>query len=332
MSDSAWPARVSVIVPARNAVGTLERAVASALEQGLPAGGLEVVVAVGPSDDGTEELASTLASQDPRVRAVDNPAGTTPAALNRAIAASTGEVVVRLDAHAVLPPGYVAVAVESLRETGAGNVGGRQVPTAVGGFAAAVAVAMGSFLGSGGATYRSGDRPGPVETVYLGVFRREALEQVGGFDERLLRNQDYELNHRLREAGWDVWFDPRLEVEYWPRDSVRSLASQYQDYGRFKRHVMRMHPSSVRLRQLAPLAMVGLIASSLVVGVVTGSWWPPALVVVGYVASLLVGALLAEPRRTFQVAGALAVMHWAWAIGFLRGPADSRRSALPRDG
>lgn len=280
----------------------------------------DIVIAVGPSTDDTRDVAGRLGAEDQRVRIVDNPGGSTPAALNRAIAASTGDVIVRLDAHAELPPDYVARAVETLRATGAGNVGGRQVPEADAGFAAAVAAAMRSPLGSGGAAYRTGTTAGPVETVYLGVFRREALDAVGGFDERLLRNQDYELNHRLRQAGWQVWFDPRLEVRYHPRSTVRALARQYLDYGRFKRLVMREHPSSVRPRQLAPLVLVLGLLGSFVVGAILGAWWVLGVAVAGYGALLLAGGLHADARRAPAVAVALATMHLSWGIGFLLGP------------
>lgn len=330
--DPGWPARVSVVVPARDAAATLGPAVASALAQDLDAA-LEVVIAVGPSSDDTAVLAQHLADSDPRVTVVDNPAGTTPTALNRAIGASTGDVIVRLDAHAELPDGYVRDAVDTLRTTGAGNVGGRQVPVAVGGFAAAVASAMASLLGSGGAAYRTGTRAGAVETVYLGVFRREALEEVGGFDERLHRNQDYELNHRLRHAGWQVWFDPRLAVAYHPRDSVRALARQYADYGRYKRRVMQSHPSSIRLRQLLPLLMVAVVVLSTVVGLAARAWWLPLVAGGGYALTVLAGGVLADRRRALAVALALATMHWSWAIGFLRGPGrPDPRGGLPRTG
>lgn len=314
---------MSVVVPARDAAGTLQACVASALSQELPAP-LEVVIAVGPSIDETAAIARRLEADD-RVRVVANVDGTTPAALNRAIAACRGDVVVRLDAHAILPPGYVAGAVETLAATGAGNVGGRQVPTAGRGFAAAVAAAMRSPLGSGGAAYRSAGSARPVETVYLGVFRREALEDVGGFDERLLRNQDYELNHRLRQAGWLVWFDSRLAVVYQPRGSVGALARQYSDYGRYKRLVMQMHPSSIRVRQMAPLIMVTVMVLAGVAGVATRAWLVPAVVVGGYGALLVVGGLMADRRRALAVATALATMHWSWAVGFLRGPRDPHR-------
>lgn len=321
---------VSVVMPARNAAGTIAAAVASALGQGVD--DLEVVIAVGPSEDGTEDVAARLAA-DPRVRVVGNPTGVTPAALNAAVAASRGDVIVRLDAHAELPAGYVATAVEVLDETGAGNVGGRQVPQADEGTAAAIAAAMRSPLGSGGAAYRTGTVAGPVETVYLGVFRREALAEVGGFDETLLRNQDYELNHRLIEAGWTVWFDPRLAVAYHPRGSLGALGRQYRDYGRFKRVVMRRHLSSVRARQLAPLVMVLGVVGSLVVGGLVGTWWPPVVVCGGYLGLVLIGGVVADRRRAVLVAAALATMHWAWAVGFLEGTrVAATRGGRPRSG
>lgn len=310
-----------MIIPARDAEGGLPRAVASALDQqGVE--GLEVVVVVGPSSDRTEELARRLGDAHERVRVVDNPTGTTPAALNRGIAQSTGDVIVRLDAHAELPAGYVELAREVLVQTGAGNVGGRQVPEAGGGFAGAVAAAMRSPLGSGGAAYRSGRTARPVETVYLGVFRREALAEVGGFDERLLRNQDYELNHRLRLAGWQVWFDPRLAVTYHPRGSLRALARQYRDYGRYKRLVMSEHPSSIRVRQLVPALTVFGVVTSVVAGVIARAPAIPATVGGGYVLAVMVGGVAADRRRPLAVAVALATMHWSWAVGFLQGPRE----------
>jgi glycosyltransferase involved in cell wall biosynthesis len=322
---SQAPPLVSVVVPARNAATTLEAAVTSALSQHWE-GHFEVLLAVGPSDDDTHRVARSLAAH-PQVRMVDNPEGTTPAALNRAWRASSGDVIVRLDAHAELPAGYIARAVSDLFTTGAGNVGGRQVPAAEHGFAAAVAAAMRSPLGSGGATYRAGARPGPAETVYLGVFRREALESVGGFDERLERNQDYELNHRLREAGWTVWFDPDLAVVYRPRGTVRALARQYFSYGRFKRLVMKEHPGSVRARQVAPVILVGGTLVAILLGGVV-SPMIPAMVVAGYGTVLVIAGVAADPGRAVAVAAALGTMHWSWGIGFLVGPpAHVRRTA-----
>lgn len=320
---------VSVVVPARNAASTLPACIDSAVTQD-PAPH-EVVIAVGPSTDRTREVADELARRCPSVRVVENRDGTTSAALNTAIAASSGQVVARLDAHAELTRGYLGRAVALLRETGAANVGGRQVPVAEEGFARAVALAMVSRTGAGGATYRVGGTPGDVDTVYLGVFRREALAAVGGFDEELLRNQDYVLNHRLRRAGCRVYFHPELAVVYRPRATVVGLARQYYQYGAWKRFVLRRHPTSTRLRQVVPPAfVVGLVATAALGPFV--SWWPFGAVVLAYSGFVGAGAWRAAsaadtPRDTLPTMLALSVMHLSWGVGFLVGRAAGPRRA-----
>jgi succinoglycan biosynthesis protein ExoA len=221
--------------------------------------------------------------------------------------------------------------VETLRRTGAANVGGWQVPTATDGFGRAVAAAMRSRLGSGGAAYRGAADPGPVDTVYLGAFRREALEAVGGYDPRFTRNQDAELNERLRAAGYTVWLEPSMQVRYRPRDSVRTLASQYWEYGRYRRLTARIHPSSLRLRQLAAPAVVLALAGGATMSALVGSGWPVSTIASGYVGLLLVGAGLAadRPRDVPAVATALATMHLAWGVGFLVGPPRGRGRPAP---
>lgn len=322
-------APISVVIPAWNAAGTLSSAVTSALAQEVD-GPLDVVIAVAdPADpaDATADVAHDLA-RDERVRVVANPAGTAPSGLNAAIRAADGEVIVRLDAHATLPPGYIATAVDALRRTEAANVGGRQRAHADTAFGQAVAAAMASPAGAGGARYRLGGEPGPVETVYLGVFRRAALEQVGGFDERLLRNQDYELNHRLREAGGMVYFVPELEVGYRPRTSVGDLWRQYWDYGAWKRLVIRMHPASIRPRQLAA---PGLVAALILAGIlaVFGTWYLLPVLVGAYLLGLVAAGFHAAPEPSLgpATAYALAVMHLAWGSGFLVG----RRRRAPSE-
>jgi succinoglycan biosynthesis protein ExoA len=312
-------AAVAVIVPARDAAATVGDALVSALGQEPPVD--EVVVACDPEDAATR-TAVAASSTDPRLRVVDVPGGRTPDALNAGIAATTAEVVVRLDAHAVLPPGYVARAVAALRRTGAGNVGGRQVPAAADGQAAATAAAMASPFGAGGAAYRTGTDAGPVDTVYLGVFRRAALAAVGGFHPGMTRNQDAELNLRLTAAGFTVWFEPSMSVRYHPRDTLRGLASQYHQYGRWRRVTAGLHGGSLRARQLAaPLLVVALLAS-VVLALVTGWWWPTAAAFGGYALAVLAAGAAAAPRPGLAVrtASALATMHLAWGLGFLAGP------------
>lgn len=319
--------RVSVVVPARNSAATLDAAVRSALQPPVH----ELVIAVQPEDRDTVEVARRLTDEFGSVRLVWSPTGRTPDGLNAAIRTTSGQVVIRVDAHAVLPAGYVARTVAVLRETGAANVGGRQVPVATRWFERGVAAAMTSRIGAGGAAHRRGTASGPAETVYLGGFRREALEHVGGYDPRMTRNQDAELNLRLLEAGYVVWFDPELAVDYRPRDSVRGLSRQYFDYGRWRRMTARLHPGTMQPRQLAPPLLVAGLAATTVLGSVTGRrTWGPA--VFGTYLGSVLGVCAATVDDRSDVLGAtiaLSTMHLSWGVGFLVGP--PRRPGLSAD-
>ena len=314
---------VAVVIPVRDEADGLAGAVEAVLDQDY-GGALEVCIAVAPSADGTAGVVRGLAAAHDRVRVVDNPAGVTPAGLNAAIRSTTGSVVVRVDGHSTLPPGYVSAAVATLERTGAVNVGGVQRPEGTTPFERAVGLAMASRFGAGDARFHYGGPEGPVDTVYLGVFRREAIEAVGLFDEALVRNQDYELNWRLREAGGVVWFDPALSVGYRPRGSVRALARQFCGYGRWKRVVARRHPRSLRWRQVVPPVTVAGVP----VGLVGGWFWSPLFVMPAAYAAAVVLAALAVGRRPGAVARLLVVypvMHMAWGVGFLVGrPVDSQ--------
>lgn len=311
---------VSVVIPARGAARTVADAIESALRQPEV---YEVVVAAG--DEETRRTAEQV--EDARVKIVDNPVGSTPAALNRAIAHSSGDVIVRCDAHAVLPPGFVARALATLERTGAANVGGRQVPKGRRPFERAVAMAMRSPVGAGDARYRIGGKEGAADTVYLGVFRRAALEAAGGYDETLERNQDYELNWRLRKAGGLVWFDPTLMVEYHPRSSPGRLWRQYFEYGYWKVVMLRRHPESLRWRQLAAPALIAALTGSLLAAPVA-----PRLAVAVPAAYLATTAAAAtyDGLRTGDPAAALEppalwIMHLAWGAGFIAGLLSGRR-------
>ena len=195
-------------MPVRDEADHLEAAVAAVRAQDYP-GRVEMCLAVAPSTDGTERDRECARRAHDDVTVVDNPAGTTPAGLNAAIRATDGEVIVRVDGHAELSPGYIRRAVETLRRTGAVNVGGIQRAEGVTPFEQAVAAAMTSRFGTGDAKFHYGGVEGPTDTVYLGVFDRAAIEAVGLFDETLVRNQDYELNIRLRASRRDGVVRPR---------------------------------------------------------------------------------------------------------------------------
>jgi GT2 family glycosyltransferase len=326
---------VSIVMCVLNEERHIEDAVRHALDQDHP-GPLEVVAALGPSQDATDAIVARIAEADARVRWVRNPSptGATPAGLNAALAATRHPVVVRIDGHAVLPPDYVRTAVETMRRTGADNVGGLMAAEGVSSFEQAVARAMTSRLGVGNAAFHTGGEQGPADTVYLGVFRRSALERVGGYDDAFLRAQDWEMNLRIRRTGGLVWFDPALRVSYRPRSSVRTLGRQYFHYGRWRRVVMRRHEGTVNLRYLAPpAALVGVVAGTL--AALAG--WPPAAVLpLGYLALVLVGSVVEGrglPLRAWvRLPVALITMHLTWGFGFLTSPRALARTTSPGPG
>jgi len=310
---------ISVILPVLNEESHLEGAVLSVLSQDYR-GPLEIILALGPSRDRTNEIAAKLASQDNRVKLLDSPTGKTAAGLNLALAASKSPVVVRVDGHAQIPKNYISLIVEILNKTGAVNVGGVMAAVGTTAFERAVAGAMRSPLGVGASRFHTGGEAGEVDTVYLGAFRREALVAIGGFDERFTRAQDWELNFRLRENGGVIYFDPRLHVTYRPRSSVGALAKQYFEYGRWRRVVSRRHSGTINYRYLAPpFALIGFSAS-LILGIALSSiFFIPALVYLLFVvlASLKISTSMSE---YFLLLLVIPTMHFAWGAGFISSP------------
>ncbi|MFI9767262.1 glycosyltransferase family 2 protein [Streptomyces sp. NPDC052415] len=326
--DVQLPA-VSVIMPVLNEERHLRGAVQAILAQEY-AGEMEVVIALGPSTDRTDEIAAQLVREDPRVHTVPNPTGRTPAALNAAIKASRHPIVVRVDGHGMLSPGYIETAVRLLAETGAQNVGGIMHAEGENDWEHAVAAAMTSKIGVGNAAFHTGGEAQAAETVYLGVFRREALEQQGGYNEEFIRAQDWELNFRIREAGGLIWFSPELKVSYRPRPSVKALAKQYKDYGRWRHVVARYHEGSINLRYLAPPAAVCAIVAGLVVG---AALHPLGFVIPGgYLAAIVLGSIPAGKglplKARLQIPVALATMHMSWGWGFLTSPRSLARKVI----
>lgn len=318
---------VSVVMPILNEERHLAAAVHRILDQEYP-GDLQVILAVGPSQDRTEDLAAELAAADDRLQVVGNPVGRTPNALNLGIAAARYDIVVRVDGHGELTPGYIRRAVELLEETGAANVGGVMDARGRTALEQAIAYAYTSRLGLGGSKFHLEDSPaGPADTVYLGVFRKQALLAVGGYDESMHRAQDWELNYRLRKAGEVIWFSPELKVTYRPRSTYRALAAQYLQTGRWRREVVRRHPDTAGLRYLAPPATVlgigvgtlgGLLGSVSDKMILKLGWLAP----LGYALLIMVGTLTARdlsPQARIRLPLVLAIMHLTWGSGFLLG-------------
>ena len=309
---------ISVILPILNEEAHLKGAINSILSQDYQ-GKTEVILAVGPSHDRTLEIAQQLSQQDSRVVIVANPTGRTAAGLNLALKKSQSPVIVRVDGHAQIPNNYLSLVVEILNKTGAVNVGGVMAAVGTTPFENAVAGAMRSPLGVGASRFHTGGEAGVVDTVYLGAFRREALLEIGGFDERFTRAQDWELNFRLRENGGVVYFDPRLHVTYRPRSTVKALAKQYFEYGRWRRVVSRKHSGTINYRYLAPpFALIGF-SVSLLAGFIAPILFTPAAIYALFVllASIKIASNL---REYFLLLAVIPTMHFAWGAGFISSP------------
>ena len=310
---------VSVILPILNEERYLRDSVHSILSQDYQ-GDFEIVLAIGPSKDKTRDIADQIHQEDSRVIVVDNPSGRTAAGLNAALAIARGSVIVRVDGHSQIPHDYITIAVQLLATTGAVNVGGMMAAQGVTRFEKAVAGAMRSPLGVGASRFHTGGAAGEVDTVYLGVFDKSALQAIGGFDERFTRAQDWELNFRLRSNGGIIYFDPRLQVSYRPRPTITSLAKQYFEYGRWRRVVSRRHKGTINYRYLAPpVALAGFI-SSLVLGALLHSiFFIPAAIYLLFVAvaSIAIAENLAQYIFLLTV---IPTMHFAWGAGFITSP------------
>ena len=317
---------VSVILPILNEEPYLRDAVLSILSQDY-LGNFEIVLAVGPSKDRTREIADQLHKEDSRVVVVANPTGRTAAGLNLALNNSVGSVIVRVDGHAQIPNNYISLAVELLTSTGAVNVGGMMAAVGVTTFEKSVAGAMRSPLGVGASRFHTGGEAGEVDTVYLGVFKKDALLAIGGFDERFTRAQDWELNFRLRANGGTIYFDPRLQVTYRPRSTVAALAKQYFEYGRWRRAVSRRHKGTINYRYLAPpVALRGFILSLIMGSFIHTIFYLPAATYLLFMAAASVTIARSISQYIYLLA-VIPTMHFAWGAGFITSP----RNLIPAD-
>ncbi len=310
---------VTVVVPARNEEGAIEACLDSILAQDWAA--MEVLVVDGMSEDRTRELVARVSAQDARVRLVDNPDRIIPVGMNRGLAEAAGRWLVRVDAHATLRPGYVRGAVELLRSGEYGGVGGRKDGVGRSPAGRAIAAAMASRFGVGGSTYHFGMEQSDVEHVPFGCYPVELLRSMGGWDERLVVNQDFELDYRLRAAGHRIRFDPELRIDWECRQSVGALFRQYRRYGGGKVVVAFLHPGSLRPRHLAAPALTGALAASAVVLPWRPRW--AAALVAPYVAGLGLAswrtAAEVDPEARPYVAPAFLAMHVGWGVGFWQG-------------
>jgi succinoglycan biosynthesis protein ExoA len=349
----ATPPAISIIVPCRNEAGRIEKCLRDILSQEPLPGGetFEVLVADGMSDDGTRQILRSAAHADPRVRFIDNPGRIVSTGLNEAIRAARGGIVVRMDAHTEYAPDYLRQCVAVLNGTGADNVGGPALTRAEGYLQRAVAAAYHSPFSAGGALFHNPEYEGEVDTVAYGCWRKETLLRIGLFDEGLARNQDDELNYRLRHAedrpfdetmvrteddelnfrivrrGGRLWQSPRIRSWYRPRPSLAALFRQYQQYGYWKVRVIQKHRRPASARHLVPVCFVLGLALGWLPGLVNWWFWAAYGAAVGFylLLSLLFSAAAAR-RAGWELFPILPLVfltfHVSYGLGFARGILD----------
>lgn len=326
MSDAPF---LSVVLPVRNEIEHIEDALAAVFSQDWPADRWEVIVVDGASDDGTTERLEQMAQarrgrgEQPVLRVLQNPDRIVPTAMNRAIEAAEGSILVRVDGHCEPDAGYLRKVVDVLEETGADCVGGIVRTIGTSPTAQAIAAAQSSPIGVGNVAFRTG-RPeaGPADSVPFGVFPMDLFDRIGGFDEELVRNQDDEFTFRIMRAGGVVWFDPSISSAYHSRATLKSLWRQYHQYGIYKIRVAQKHGGFAAPRHLAPGTLIAGLVGSVALGALLRRPALPALVWGGYLGST--GALAArEAKRrgapALQTAAAVWVLHLSYGTGFWRG-------------
>jgi GT2 family glycosyltransferase len=330
LAGEEWPL-ATVVIPVRNEASSIADCLRAVQAQDYPAGRLEVFVVDGGSLDGSREIVERTVGGDDRFLRLENPGGLVPAALNLGLRAAHGEVFLLIDAHTIVAPDYVRRCVERLRASGAENVGGPMSPQGASPLGDGIAAAMHCRFGVGPARFRYAREVEEVDTVYLGAFPRALFDRIGEFSTAMVRNQDYEMNYRIRRAGGRILVDPAIRSTYLVRPDLPSLWRQFGSYGYWKAQMLRRHPRSLRPRQLAaPAFVAALVAAAL--ATLAGFLWPqlPAAcrwafpVVAGlYVATSLGVAAAVAVRRGLRTAVRLpavfATMHLAWGGGFWLG-------------
>jgi succinoglycan biosynthesis protein ExoA len=322
----------AVVIPTLNEIAHIEGLLAHLLAEPPEVVG-EILVADGGSRDGTQEAVRRIAQSEPRVRLIDNPDRIQAAGVNRAVmmADRRFETIVRVDAHALYPSGYVRRLLAALDESGADSVVVRLDTVGRNCFQRAVAAAQNSRVGTGGSAHRMGRVSGFVDHGHHAAFRRFAYERAGGYDETFEANEDAELDARIRAQGGRIWLDVGIPVTYFPRSTLNGLARQYRRYGSGRAQTYLKHGEPLRLRQMLPPIALVAVGLSLLLALIT----PYALVVpLGYFSVLLAASLSlaidAGSACVLLAAPALATMHFAWGAGFLRRMALGRsRDAEP---
>lgn len=316
-------ARVSIVIPMRNEERHVGRCLDSLMEQDYPADCLEVKVVDGCSEDGSAAIVRSFAGRSPDVELLENPERVTPAALNIGIRNSSGDIVIILGSHSFVEPDFVSRNIAVLEATGADCAGGRIETISDRRMGRVISQAMSSAFGVGNSRFRTSMKPGFVDTVAFGAYRREVFERVGLFDEELIRNQDDEFNFRLIRGGCRIFLDPSIRSSYYSRPTLRGLWKQYFQYGWWKTVILRKHGRLPAARNLAPAAALSVFCLALLLALVVPPMvWLAAVMLATYLLLSVIVTLrsvgLAGPSMLL-LPFAFATLHLSYATGFLCG-------------
>jgi glycosyltransferase involved in cell wall biosynthesis len=330
------PPLVSVILPIRNEASHIGRSLQAVCAQDYCPHRLEILVVDGMSDDSTRSIVTDFMARDARVRLLDNPRRIVPTALNRGIAAANGDILIRVDGHAVIAADYVRRCVADLERLEVDCVGGPIDAAGETYVARAIAIAQSSPFGVGNAAFRHALHSQYVDTLAFGAYKSKVFERIGLFDEELVRNQDDEFNFRLVRAGGKIWLDTDIRSTYYSRATLRGLWKQYLQYGFWKVRVIQKHRRPASWRHLVPGSFVLALVGSLVLSGILSSPLTLLFVCLPYAGASFLASLWTAARRGWQYAPVLplafAAMHLAYGIGFLGGLArfGLARRSVPR--
>ena len=322
---------VTVIIPTRNEEKYLANCLDSIVGGSYPTELLEVLIVDGRSSDGTHEVAERYAKRFPFIRLLDNPARIVPHAMNIGIRSAKGEIIVRMDAHARYGRDYLVQLVTWMRRLNADNVGGMwvTVPAADSSESKAVALILSHRFGVGTALYRlrAGDEPIEVDTVPYGCYRRETFDQIGLYDELFVRNQDDELNARLKMAGGRIFLVPEIQIEYVARGTLRKMATMLYQYGYFKPLVAIKNGRPATIRQLAPPAFAACVIATPIALLLFPPIGKTLLACLGLHTAVNLAVSTRQSLRQgwgvlpFLLAG-FPLAHLSYGIGYLKGIFD----------
>jgi len=323
---------VSIIIPCRNEEKHIGKCLDSIIANDYLKDGLEVLVIDGLSEDGTKKIIEDYSRRFPFIRLLSNPNKFTPFGLNIGIKNAKGEIIIRMDAHAIYDKDYISKCVEYLKKTGADCVGGtlQTLPSQDTFEAEVIALVLSHSFGVGGRTFRTKRKEGYVDTVPFGAYRKEIFDKIGLFNEKLVRNQDIELNSRIRKAGGKIFITPEIKLSYFAPTTFKGLISQQFQNGLWNIYTQKIAPGSLRARHFIPLFFVAGLLGSLILTPFTSLSMNLFILILGsYILLDLFFSFKISLKRGIKYLAVLPIVfflhHFSYGLGSIFGILTFRR-------